>query len=114
MHAPTPRCAQSFSFFFQARASSRRKPGFDVVSLFSLGRCCLSLQCLPVVGSCDNLRWQDSGWRVQESDVAGRRDLRKERAISVDPPGCQDIDDAMHVKRKPNGKLEVRNEGGNV
>ncbi|CAM9323899.1 unnamed protein product [Ectocarpus sp. 12 AP-2014] len=52
-------------------------------------------------------RWQDSGWRVQESDVAGRRDLRKERAMSVDPPGCQDIDDAMHVKRKPNGKLEI-------
>ncbi|CAM9652144.1 unnamed protein product [Ectocarpus fasciculatus] len=52
-------------------------------------------------------RWQDSGWRVQEADVAGRRDLRRERAMSVDPPGCQDIDDAMHVKRKPNGKLEI-------
>ncbi|CAN0508354.1 unnamed protein product, partial [Scytosiphon promiscuus] len=47
-------------------------------------------------------------WRVQESDVAGRRDLRRERAMSVDPPGCQDIDDAMHVTRKPDGKLEVR------
>lgn len=53
-------------------------------------------------------RWQDSGWRVQEADVAGRRDLRRERAMSVDPPGCQDIDDAMHVTRKPDGKLEVR------
>ena len=27
--------------------------------------------------------------------------------MSVDPPGCQDIDDAMHVTRKTNGKLEV-------
>lgn len=44
---------------------------------------------------------------MQESDVVGRRDLRGERIISVDPPGCQDIDDAMHVTRKPNGKLEV-------
>ncbi|CAM9312557.1 unnamed protein product, partial [Scytosiphon promiscuus] len=52
-------------------------------------------------------RWQDSGWRVQESDVAGRRDLRRERAMSVDPPGCQDIDDAMHVTRKPDGRLEI-------
>ncbi|CAM9697488.1 unnamed protein product [Pylaiella littoralis] len=52
-------------------------------------------------------RWQDSGWRVQESDVVGRRDLRGERVVSVDPPGCQDIDDAMHVTRKPNGKLEI-------
>lgn len=34
--------------------------------------------------------------------------MRSERAMSVDPPGCQDIDDAMHVTRKPNGKLEVR------
>lgn len=33
--------------------------------------------------------------------------MRAERAMSVDPPGCQDIDDAMHITRKPNGKLEV-------
>ncbi|CAM9581753.1 unnamed protein product, partial [Laminaria digitata] len=51
--------------------------------------------------------WQDSGWRVQAADVVGRRDLRGERVMSVDPPGCQDIDDAMHVTRKPNGKLEI-------
>ena len=44
---------------------------------------------------------------MQDADVVGRRDLRRERAISVDPPGCQDIDDAMHVTRKPNGKLQV-------
>lgn len=44
---------------------------------------------------------------MQAADVVGRRDLRGERVMSVDPPGCQDIDDAMHVTRKPNGKLEV-------
>lgn len=53
-------------------------------------------------------RWEDSGWHVQESDLRGRRDMRGARAMSVDPPGCQDIDDAMHVRRKPDGKLEVR------
>lgn len=27
---------------------------------------------------------------------------------SVDPPGCKDIDDALHVRRLPNGNWEVR------
>lgn len=55
-------------------------------------------------------RWEDSGWRVQDADIIGRRDLRGAglNTMSVDPPGCQDIDDAMHVRRKGNGKLEVR------
>lgn len=60
-----------------------------------------------MLSHCRFQRWQDSGWCVQESDIIGRRDLRAERAMSVDPPGCQDIDDAMHITRKPNGKLEV-------
>lgn len=45
---------------------------------------------------------------MRESDVVDRVDLRREQTMSVDPPGCQDIDDAMHITRKPNGKLEVR------
>ena len=44
---------------------------------------------------------------MQDKDITGRRDLRGERTMSIDPPGCQDIDDAMHVTRKPNGKLQV-------
>lgn len=60
-----------------------------------------------MLSHCRFQRWQDSGWRVLESDVIGRRDFRAERVMSVDPPGCQDIDDAMHITRKPNGKLEV-------
>ena len=26
---------------------------------------------------------------------------------SVDPPGCKDIDDALHVRPLPNGNLEM-------
>lgn len=26
---------------------------------------------------------------------------------SIDPPGCKDIDDALHCKRLPNGNYEV-------
>lgn len=35
-------------------------------------------------------------------------DLRHLPVCSVDPPGCKDIDDALHVRPLPNGRLEVR------
>jgi DIS3-like exonuclease 1 len=39
-----------------------------------------------------------------------RRDLRTTRRIfSVDPPGCQDIDDSMHAEILPNGDIEGNN-----
>ncbi|KAG5189400.1 hypothetical protein JKP88DRAFT_192931, partial [Tribonema minus] len=53
-----------------------------------------ALACLPRRG------WRDSGWTVPEEDSTARKDLRGGgyRVFSVDPPGCQDIDDAMHVR----------------
>lgn len=54
------------------------------------------------------IRWEDSGWQVRDVDVVGRRDLRGVQAMSVDPAGCQDIDDAMHIRRISDEKLEVR------
>lgn len=47
-------------------------------------------------------------WSVPAEEVATRRDLRaSHRVFSVDPPGCQDIDDAMSVRRLPNGNVEL-------
>lgn len=47
-------------------------------------------------------------WNVPAEEVATRRDLREtHRVFSVDPPGCQDIDDAMSVRRLPNGNVEL-------
>lgn len=40
-------------------------------------------------------------------DLAQRVDLRHITICSVDPPGCTDIDDALHCRRLPNGRLEV-------
>ncbi|EMF17711.1 ribonuclease R [Sphaerulina musiva SO2202] len=60
------------------------------------------LDCLPAEGH----DWKvpadvnDPGWR-------GRRDLRGELICSIDPPGCVDIDDALHAKKLPNGNFEV-------
>jgi len=39
-------------------------------------------------------------WAVSEADVSGGRvDLRHVCTFSVDPPGCTDIDDALHWRR---------------
>ncbi|KAJ1921532.1 exosome catalytic subunit dis3 [Mycoemilia scoparia] len=36
-----------------------------------------------------------------------RRDLRDINVCSIDPPGCTDIDDALHARKLPNGNFEV-------
>lgn len=48
-------------------------------------------------------------WKLSDTDVADptRADLRHLLVCSVDPPGCKDIDDALHVRRLENGNLEV-------
>ncbi|KOS46556.1 hypothetical protein ACN38_g2493 [Penicillium nordicum] len=60
------------------------------------------LDCLPSEGH----DWkvpaskEDKGWN-------GRKDLRDLLICSIDPPGCQDIDDALHTRLLPNGNFEV-------
>lgn len=48
-------------------------------------------------------------WSVSSEDLANtfRQDLRSLRVFSVDPPGCKDIDDALHCTPLPNGNFEV-------
>ncbi|KAH9977177.1 hypothetical protein BGW80DRAFT_1443481 [Lactifluus volemus] len=61
------------------------------------------LDCLPAEGeqwlvppkSDDNPNWRD------------REDLRHLNICSIDPPGCQDIDDALHARRLKNGNIEA-------
>ncbi|KAF2199050.1 RNB-domain-containing protein [Delitschia confertaspora ATCC 74209] len=60
------------------------------------------LDCLPPEGH----DWKvpadtnDPGWRQ-------RKDLRDLLVCSIDPPGCVDIDDALHARPLPNGNYEV-------
>ncbi|KAF8417437.1 exosome complex exonuclease exoribonuclease-like protein [Tirmania nivea] len=60
------------------------------------------LDCLPKEGH---------DWRVpgnkQDPLWAGRKDYRDLLICSIDPPGCQDIDDALHARVLPNGNYEV-------
>ncbi|KAH7566149.1 hypothetical protein JRO89_XS08G0105000 [Xanthoceras sorbifolium] len=48
-------------------------------------------------------------WSVSSEDLANpiRLDLRQICVFSVDPPGCKDIDDALHCTALPNGNYEV-------
>ncbi|KAK4261621.1 hypothetical protein QN277_004589 [Acacia crassicarpa] len=48
-------------------------------------------------------------WSVSSEDLSNsiRLDLRDLCVFSVDPPGCKDIDDALHCSALPNGNFEV-------
>ncbi|KAF1324731.1 Exosome complex exonuclease rrp44, partial [Globisporangium splendens] len=46
-------------------------------------------------------------WKITEENSIGRRDLRGLPVMSIDPPNCKDIDDALHVSLLPNGNLQV-------
>ncbi|KAI8365401.1 exosome complex exonuclease RRP44 [Radiomyces spectabilis] len=48
-------------------------------------------------------------WVVTEKHVKheNRRDLRHLNICSIDPPGCTDIDDALHMRPLENGNYEV-------
>ncbi|NWV59797.1 RRP44 exonuclease, partial [Malurus elegans] len=46
-------------------------------------------------------------WSITEEDMKHREDLRHLNVCSVDPPGCTDIDDALHCREIGNGNLEV-------
>ena len=42
-----------------------------------------------------------------EEEVSKRTDLRHIPVVSIDPPGCKDIYDALHCTRLPNGRYEA-------
>uniref|UniRef100_A0A7S4N145 Ribosomal RNA-processing protein 44 n=1 Tax=Guillardia theta TaxID=55529 RepID=A0A7S4N145_GUITH len=47
-------------------------------------------------------------WEVPEEEIRKRVDLREGyRVCSIDPPGCKDIDDALHVKPLGKGRVEM-------
>ena len=46
-------------------------------------------------------------WSIPPTELKTRKDLRDLDVVSVDPPGCKDIDDALHCRLLPNNNLEI-------
>ena len=46
-------------------------------------------------------------WTVKEEFLKGRADFRNLDVCSIDPPGCTDIDDALHARVIDGGLIEV-------
>ena len=38
-------------------------------------------------------------WKISADELKMRRDMRSHRTMSIDPPGCTDVDDAVSVRR---------------
>lgn len=61
----------------------------------------MQLQELPKVSA-------DNPWCVPEEEIAKRRDMRESNLVfSIDPKGCEDVDDTLSVKYLPNGNIEL-------
>ena len=44
---------------------------------------------------------------ILQKKIDKRLDLRILNVVSIDPPGCRDIDDALHCYKLPNGNYNV-------
>jgi exoribonuclease R len=53
------------------------------------------------------MRREDIEQKVDDEELKKRRDLRDINVSSIDPPGCKDIDDALHSRKLKNGNYEV-------
>ncbi|KAF6200952.1 hypothetical protein GE061_005399 [Apolygus lucorum] len=49
----------------------------------------------------------DNDWTISDEELAKRQNLKNIVICSVDPPGCTDIDDALHCFELPNGNYEA-------
>jgi DIS3-like exonuclease 1 len=50
----------------------------------------------------------DNPYAISQREIQQRRDIRKSHmVVSVDPIGCEDIDDALSVRIMPNNNIEV-------
>ncbi|KAG8690408.1 exosome catalytic subunit dis3 [Ceratobasidium sp. 423] len=61
------------------------------------------LDCLPKEGD----KWVVPPKGDGRREWRDREDLRELIICSIDPPNCQDIDDALHARQLPNGNIEA-------
>ena len=50
----------------------------------------------------------ENPWKVSSEEERKRKDLRKTHLVfSIDPRGCEDVDDTLSVRALDNGNLEL-------
>ncbi|XP_076444045.1 DIS3-like exonuclease 1 [Babylonia areolata] len=50
----------------------------------------------------------ESPWQMSDEEVKRRRDLRQSHLVfSIDPKGCEDVDDTLSLRKLDNGNLEL-------
>ena len=49
----------------------------------------------------------EMGWKPTEEMCRGRRDYRNHRVFTIDPTTAKDLDDALHITRLPDGRVEI-------
>ena len=55
----------------------------------------------------DSMPNEDVEFKCPPEELKKRMDLREKPICSIDPPGCKDIDDALHAVVLPNGNYEL-------
>lgn len=55
----------------------------------------------------DSMPKEDVEFKCPPEELKKRMDLREKPVCSIDPPGCKDIDDALHAIILPNGNYEL-------
>lgn len=60
------------------------------------------LECLPM-----EKEYWSAEKALENENLGNRQDFRKKLIFSIDPEGCVDIDDALHIVKLQNGNYEV-------
>ncbi|XP_064620645.1 DIS3-like exonuclease 1 [Lineus longissimus] len=51
---------------------------------------------------------EEKPWIMEQEEIGRRRDLRQSHLVfSIDPKGCEDVDDTLSVRKLPNGHTEL-------
>jgi exoribonuclease R len=55
----------------------------------------------------DGMKSAELGWKPTPEMYKGRRDYRSQRIFTIDPTTAKDLDDALHIKQLPDGRVEI-------
>lgn len=58
-------------------------------------------------GIINTLPPEDAELNITNEDLLYRKDIRNLNVCSIDPPGCKDIDDALHARRIDKNTIEI-------